>query len=144
MKPTTIFFAKLLAELVKDTPQETRDFTKEIFAESDRGVALICTEDLNLKLELLFRMRFSISKPQVKKIVDPLATFRHSPWTAGVSESSRSGLGQPHSVENSPCAAGTTPYRAALPNQVKVRSGPAESGEESSRSVSSSPSFEIP
>lgn len=72
MKPTTIFFAKLLAELVKDTPQETRDFTKEIFAESDRGVALICTEDLNLKLELLFRMRFPIPKPQVRKIVDPL------------------------------------------------------------------------
>jgi hypothetical protein len=73
MTSQVLTWGKLVEELLRDTPPKTRDFTKEVIDESDRGVALICTEDLNLKLEELFRSRSPIrEKAQVKRIVDPL------------------------------------------------------------------------
>ena len=69
MNSPILTWSKLVEELVKNIPHDTRDFTKEMIDESDRGLALICSEALSLKLENLFRMRFPVHE---KKIVDPL------------------------------------------------------------------------
>ena len=73
MKKQKLTWRKLVVELLKNVPAEIEEFSKEMIDESDRGLALICAEDLSLKFEGLFRAQFSKNVgSQMKKVVAPL------------------------------------------------------------------------